>query len=71
MNNNYSFSQIAGEALRAWVDSDRFGQIEEKRMLTKCEQAEQGIAAIKLIVYGSVLSGLAFDHLGKAIFTRR
>lgn len=63
MDNNFSPAQIADEALKAWIDSDRFARIEQARTLTPRERVEQSIAAIKLIIFAPVLSGLTLDRI--------
>ena len=55
--------QIFTLALEGYLDSTRLDVIEESRELTNRETVERGIAAVKLILFGSAALATALDRL--------
>jgi len=50
-------------ALEGYIDTSRLDAIEESRKLSNREAIEQGIAAVKLILFGSAALAITFDRL--------
>ncbi len=63
----FSTESIFTSALEGYVDRRRLDEKEASRKLTNRETMEQGIATVKLILYGSAAIAIALDRL----FTRR
>lgn len=57
-----STSEIAINALEAWLDAEHYRQIEEERPLTRQERNQQIKATIRLLIFGPTLFGLTLDR---------
>lgn len=50
-------------AIEGILDSYRFDELEKRRELTNREIIERGVAAVKLIVFGSTALAITLDRL--------
>ena len=63
MTKTNNAAELVTEAIQAYLDYYDLECKQKFRKLTFREQAEQSIAALKLIVYGSAVAGSTLDRL--------